>query len=179
NCLTRQYDDLLKAASADYFVDQTWSKADPRLISDRLSYRPLAWNWHFPLRTDYERRQALIEIDVLTAQALGLTLDDLKTIYRLQFYVLNQNEANTWYDQRGRIIYTVSRGLFDFSFCKKDWEEIKNKTSGTVERTMIDQSRPEGPLERTLEYLAPFDRPDRELDYELAWTYFEKKFGQK
>ena len=36
------------------------------------------------LRTDYARRQALIEIDVLVARAFGMTLKPLKAIYRLQ-----------------------------------------------------------------------------------------------
>ena len=41
--------------------------------------------------------------------AFGLTLDELCTIYRVQFPVLNQNERDTWYDRNGRIVFTVSR----------------------------------------------------------------------
>ena len=36
---------------------------------------------------------------------------------------------------------------------------------------------PDGPRERTIVYQAPFDRCDREQDYEIVWAEFEKRFG--
>lgn len=47
-------------------------------------------------------------------------------------------------------------------------------TSGTVSRTIVDDTLPGGPFERTITYEAPFDRCDRVEDYRVAWEFFEK-----
>ena len=117
-----------------------------------------------------------MEIDVLAALALGLTLEELKTIYRVQFPVLRQYESDTWYDQKGRIVFTCNKGLSGVGFSRPEWNEIKDMTSGTVERTITDDTLPGGPRERTIVYEAPFDKCDREEDYETVWAEFEKRF---
>ena len=180
NCLSVYYRDLWKDCWHDEFVSEQWSKDDPRLSPDRFSLLTSEWNWNVPLRTDFERRQALIELDVLTAMALGMTLDQLKTIYRIQFPILQQYEADTWYDANGRIVFTNNRGLTGVGFSRPEWENgIKSAPAGKkFYRTITDDTMPGGPVERTIEYVAPFDRCDREQDYETAWRFFEEKYGE-
>lgn len=180
------YADLWNECWNPAFADELWAKEDPRLPSSSFSTLSKDWNWETPLRTDYARRQALVEIDVLVARALGLTVDELCAIYRIQFPVLRQNENDTWYDQNGRIVFTCSKGLPGVGFPRKSnkehpigWEDIKDLPAGeTVTRTVIDSWLPGEPQERTIEYHAPFDRCDREEDYRTAWAAFDAREGK-
>jgi hypothetical protein len=182
SCLTRHYRDLWQDCFQQDFCSETWAKSDPRLPNTFFTNLTPHWQRNGALRTDYARRQALVEIDVLAAMALGLTLEELKTIYRVQFPVMRQYEADTWYDRNGRIVFTCSKGLPGVGFPRKSsktipigWEDIRDITSGTVERTIMDDTRSGGPMERTIVYEAPFDRCDREKDYETAWEEFERR----
>ncbi len=83
-----------------------------------------------------------MEIDVLAAMALGLTLEELKTIYRVQFPVLRQYENDTWYDRNGRIVFTCNKGLTGVGYSRAEWNEIRGMESGTVERTIMDDTLP-------------------------------------
>lgn len=180
NCLTSHYASLWNNYIRNNEIIFEWSKSDSRLKQKNITNINATWTWDTPLRTDYERRQALVEIDVLTAMALGMTLDQLKTIYRIQFPVLQSYEADTWYDANGRIVFTNNRSLTNVGFSRPEWENgIKGAPAGQkFYRTITDDTMPGGPVERTIEYVAPFDRCDREQDYETAWRFFEEKYGE-
>ena len=148
-------------------------------------------------RRGYARRQALLEIDVLAAIALRLTLDELLAIYRVQFPVMRQYyEADTWYDANGRIVFTASKGLPGVGLPRTavngdtahtlhgptdtrtdtplGWEEIRHLAEGVITRRITDDTLPGGPVERLIEYHAPFDRCDRQQDYRAAWQAFAR-----
>ena len=195
-CLSSHYKSLWKDTWPSIEIDDSWTKTDHRLPNPFFSSLTSNWRRECTLRTDYARRQALVEIDVLVAMALGLTLEELKTIYRIQFPVLRQNESGTWYDREGRIVFTTqvlpgvglprkaSKHGASYGIETPDrresgiplgWEDIQGLTQGTVTKTFMDDTLPGGPTERTVTYVAPFDSCSREEDYEIAWKVFEER----
>ena len=169
NCLTTHYAALWAECWTDDVRDQQWAGDDPRLDPGYWRNLTSAWQRNCALRTDYARRWALVELDVLAARALGLTLEELQTIYRIQFPVLRGYEADTWYDQKGRIVFTNSRGLIGVGLSRAEWNEVKDMASGTITRKVVDATLPEGSVERTIVHEAPFTRCDREMDYAIVW----------
>lgn len=176
NCLTYAYQELWENIYSNAFLYEKWGKCDSRLHQSIVEAK---WNYDIPFRTEYERRQALIEIDVLVAMALNISLEELKMVYKIQFPVLQSYEADTWYDQNGRIVFTNNRSLTGVGYSRKKWEQIKDAKEGIFTRTIIDDTMPGGSVERTIEYVAPFDRCDREKDYEEVWHNFEQRFNDK
>lgn len=176
NCVTNKYSELWKNVFEGSFVNDSWAKKDNRLKTETFSQLSAEWTHDTPIRSDYERRMALVEIDVLTAMALGLTCDELKLMYSIQFPVLNAYEQDTWYDSNGRIIFTNNRSLSGVGLSRVEFEEIKDMTTGSCCQVVIDDTLGES-TERTLEYTAPFTKCDREKDYEEIWTEFTRRFN--
>lgn len=189
NCLTKHYADLWEECWREEYAKEHWSITDKRLKPfDTLKS---TWEWTTPLRNYFERRQALVEIDVIAAMALGLSLEDLEMIYNIQFPVLQQNENDTWYDTEGKIVFTCSKGLTGVGLDRPAWnamrgEEITNEKGDVMgykgaEPTYlhtIDPAKSElyGGQQQT--FVAPYTKCDRIEDYRTAWAHFEKIFDR-
>ncbi|MGO1536570.1 MAG: Eco57I restriction-modification methylase domain-containing protein [Yaniella sp.] len=122
---------------------------------------PGKWTPASPARNDSTRRYLLIELDVLAAMHLNLTLEELIVLYRTQFPVLRQYEMSDLYDLRGR---KVPHHIAN-SYHKQ------GETLATKERQW---THPQSGMEYIFEF--PFRTLDREQDYRDAWAKFEKEF---
>lgn len=181
NCVNKYYSSLWNRNFKTSLINDRWSKSDARLKHfNSLSHE---WSWDSPLRNAYERRLALVEIDTLVAMALKLTLTELILLYEVQFQVLQQNEDDTWYDAKGNIIFTCSKGLTGVGLDRGEWDRItieidsmqrKLKHGYTYEHTIIKSELYQG---QKMIYYAPFDKCDRVEDYKIAWAHFEAVFA--
>lgn len=174
NCVTNRYAELWQEVWNPVYIEDSWSIEDNRLRPwNELTE---TWNHSTPLRNYFERRQALVEIDVIAAMALGLTLDELIMMYEIQFPVLQQNENDTWYDKNGRIIFTCSKGLVGVGVDRPTWNRIREMKEGETYKHTLTSELYNG---QTITYEAPFTCCDRVADYRIAWKHFEERFKKE
>jgi hypothetical protein len=145
------------------------------------------WHRSCALRTDRDRRQALVELDALAALALGLTEEELVTIYRVQFPVLRQYERENLYDQTGRLVPKVVLDLANrynidihqplnvASFrCPADLVgEVKTPGLGITGGIVWEDLKMEPRMKRV--YPPPFTKCGREADMRQAYRAFQER----
>lgn len=159
NCATESYAPLwAKAFDPEYRAD-SWSIEGPLLGAVVLEDVSDDWDFRTPLRTAAQRRQALVEIDALVALGVGITADELSTIYRTQFPVMYGYDRNSYYyDLLGR---SVPNSVLTV------WRS-KGERSTAEDRTATNASG------NTYTYELPFVTLDREADMRQAYAHFEK-----
>lgn len=177
NCMTSYYSDIWNELESDRLASVRWTKNDVRLNENTFLSLGKDWTKDSPLRTPFERRQAMVELDVLVAMGIGMSKELLTSVYNIQFPVLKSYEVDTWYDQKGRVVFTTNRTQKGVGFNRTEWEkEVKNTTSGTVKQIITESYSSDEEVEKMICYEAPFNKCDREDDYKIAWDYFSKKY---
>lgn len=152
NCVVRPFAPLWEELYDNAWQQDSWV---PHIGVDYASRGSLGangqtWERATPLRRAADRRQALVEIDAIVAIMLGISAEELLTIYRTQFPVLQKYERDALYDGNGRQL----PGKLASEYRKK----------GTL--------KPEDLTVDGVTYVEPFVGVDRERDMELAHKHF-------
>ena len=162
SAVTSEYADLVKRTHTAEFRDVAWTTSE--------EHAPLAlarpeWTLDLPLRAARSRRQAQLEVDALVALSLGVTADELCTVYRTQFAVLYGYDKTSYvYDANGRLVPTSVLQV---------WRR-KGDAITEPERTAV---HPGSGIAYT--YELPFATLDREADMRRAYAEFERRLAER
>ncbi|MFI1153577.1 class I SAM-dependent DNA methyltransferase [Streptomyces sp. NPDC020817] len=163
NCLTNAY-----ASLWEELFHPTWPAYEGWAHSGWANIQPLSshlnqdWNNSTPLRTEYERRAALVELDALVAVWLGITADQLVAIYKSRYAVLADREAAMFFDFQGR---RVANDPYAYGYVQP-----KEAYSALLAHIANPESitPPEG-------YEGPFYKADREAEMRAAHAHFQAR----
>ncbi|MFE9182729.1 class I SAM-dependent DNA methyltransferase [Micromonospora haikouensis] len=164
NCLTDEYSDFWRSCYSAAFADDQWTGGFAHHRRMPLCAVTARWTKDSPLRIAADRRQALLEVDALTALLLGLTADELCGIYRTQFPVLYGYDHDEYtYDTNGRLVPNSVLTA---------WRKKGDRISED-ERTATNQAG------HTYTYELPFVTLDREADMRQAYAVFEQRLRER
>jgi WD40 repeat protein len=175
NCVNSWYKALWEECYNSSFSEDCWS-SNSKILSPYCNLKN-TYDSNVLLRNEYERRLALIELDVITAMAYGLTLDELLFINKNYFNISSKFDDNTWYDIKGNIVF--SNRVYELDLERKDWDLIKDQLEGETYIHTIDPSKSELYGGQQVTYYAPYTKCDRIEDYRRAWAHFEKIFKEE
>ena len=214
-CLTAAYADLWTSVAEASICDDAFTvdgvlceSPSPQAGQDGIPAGPLelawrdldqnVWTWNTPLRCDRARRQALLEIDVLVAMSLGLTLEELLQIYQVQFPVMQMYERVDEYDRHGRHLPNTKRkdqGGKEFRTARADAMKVHpgvydERPADEFFEWQVQRHLPDGPPITvtwpindgketiTRDFHPPFFKVDREEDYRRAWEAFASRYAE-
>ncbi|MBK3581924.1 hypothetical protein JHN63_50930, partial [Streptomyces sp. MBT65] len=123
------------------------------------------WTRDTPLRTEFTRRAALVEIDALVAVWLGISADELVAMYDARFPVLQQYEENMWFDATGRRIAKAHQ-QFGYGQPKDAWKELSSHDDFPEEAKV-----PPG-------YTGPLYRVHRKNEMKAAHAEFTRRLNE-
>ncbi|MEU9041063.1 MULTISPECIES: class I SAM-dependent DNA methyltransferase [unclassified Kitasatospora] len=162
NCLTNAYSLLWSELfNPEWPGYESWACQWPNL-------RPLAshltstWEYETPLRTECERRAALVELDALVSVWLGIDADQLAAVYKSRYPVLSDYEAEMYFDANGRKM-ARNHNSYGHGQTKEDYAALLDHLASPA-----TTPPPAG-------YTAPFYKADRETEMRAAHAHFQAR----
>ncbi|MEV4380807.1 class I SAM-dependent DNA methyltransferase [Streptosporangium sp. NPDC049644] len=164
NCLVEVYAPLWeKLYDPTWVSNEKWAVGWPGLAP--LENVASKWARETPLRSEAERRAALVEIDALVAVWLGIGVEELIAAYRSRYGVLSNYENEMWFDSNGRKI-AGNFNTFGHGQTKEQFKQLMAHLDPEVNGPV-----PDG-------YTAPFYKADREAEYRQAHAVFSERLRQ-
>ncbi|MFE7330440.1 class I SAM-dependent DNA methyltransferase [Streptomyces sp. NPDC057565] len=167
NALTEAYSPLweelfhLSWPGYENWANGKWTNLNP--LAAGLTSQ---WTYGTPLRTECERRAALVEIDALVSVWLGITGDQLVAIYKSRYPVLSDYESAMYFDANGRRI-AANHNAYGHGQAKQDYIDLMSHLEAP-ETT----PPPAG-------YTAPFYKADREAEMRAAHAHFQARLDKE
>ncbi|MCW2900862.1 MAG: hypothetical protein JWO67_3127 [Streptosporangiaceae bacterium] len=161
NCLTIAYSSLWGE-----LFQARWAEEEGWVYKKWPNLRPLAehleatWHRDTPLRTESERRAALVELDALVSVWLGITADEIVAIFNSRYPVLHGYESEMYFDASGRKI-ARNHNSYGHGQAKETYGELLAHLANPG-----STPPPEG-------YEAPFYKADREAEMRGAHAHFQ------
>ena len=164
NSLTDAYADLWNSLTNLTSEGQAWTGGYGYPDSVSMDVLDCEWSEASPLRLAADRRQAQVEIDALVALMLGVTADELCSIYRTQFPVLYKYDTQRdHYDLNGRLVPAE---------VLKAWQKLGDSAT----EDDLTATNAQG---FTYTYAPPFATLDREADMRTAYAEFEQRLADR
>ncbi|MGW4850520.1 class I SAM-dependent DNA methyltransferase [Streptomyces sp. NPDC004288] len=167
NALTNHYAPLWQE-----LFDPRWAGYEDWANPNWPGLEPLAaglkptWEYATPLRTEYARRAALVELDALVSVWIGITADQLVAIFKSRYPQLHDYEARTWFDANGRKI-AENFNTYGHGQAKQDWLDF--------EAHLADPANTPPPAG----YIGPFYKADREAEMRAAHAHFQARLDKE
>ncbi|CDR10423.1 hypothetical protein [Streptomyces iranensis] len=147
---------------------EAWAIKWPNLKTELHDVTP-TWQRDTPLRTEYARRAALVEIDALVAVWLGIDADTLVAMYRARFPIMQDFDRVTWFDANERKI-AGDRYTYGFDQTKDHWTQFEAYQEA-CQKDPETAPVPDG-------YTAPFYKAGRVREMREAHAYFQKRLDE-
>ncbi|MFE5159027.1 hypothetical protein ACFRNT_10940 [Streptomyces sp. NPDC056697] len=148
---------------------EAWAIKWPNLGTELHNVTP-TWQRDTPLRTEYARRAALVEIDALVAVWLGIDADTLIAMYRARFPIMQDFDRVTWFDANERKI-AGDRYTYGFDQTKDHWTQFEAYREAYEKDPDTTIAVPDG-------YTAPFYKANREREMREAHAYFKQRLDE-
>ncbi len=176
NCLTDDFTKLWNKMFDPVWMTDSWTL--PHASVELGDVAP-TWTMATPLRRDFDRRLALVEIDALAALMLGLSAEQLCAMYRTQFPVLRKYEYVMAFDSEGRKLcgYHQSAGFRQAQVQQEAKDGLRPPEWKSVWKLFERWEDHPDSVDWDGQFFPPFYRPNREQEMTTAYREFERRLA--